>query len=93
MVDAFETYPDIGAVLPAMGYGPEQRADLEATINATDCDAVVIGTPIDLARVVDIRHPHTRVTYDLEEIGQPDLATVLGEFAAGLDRHRPGSQH
>ncbi len=78
--DTFETYPDIGAVLPAMGYGEEQMKDLEATINATDCDAVVIGTPIDLGRIAEIDKPHTRVTYDLEEIGKPDLADVLREF-------------
>jgi predicted GTPase len=78
--ETFETYPNIGAVLPAMGYGDEQMKDLEATINATDCDAVVIGTPIDLSRIAKIDKPHTRVTYDLEEIGKPDLADVLGEF-------------
>ncbi len=78
--ETFETYPDIGTILPAMGYSDEQLADLEATINGTDCDAVVIGTPIDLARIVDIKKPHTRVFYDLQEIGQPDLANVLNEF-------------
>jgi predicted GTPase len=78
--ETFETYPDIGTVLPAMGYGKEQLRDLEATINATDCDAVVIGTPIDLARVVEIDKPHTRVYYDLQEIGKPDLVEVLDGF-------------
>jgi predicted GTPase len=78
----FDTYPDIGDLLPAMGYGEEQVRDLEATINAVDCDAVVIGTPIDLTRIVDIRHPHTRVHYDLEEIGTPDLRSILEGFAA-----------
>ena len=78
--DAFETYPDIGTILPAMGYGEEQLRDLEATINATDCDAVVIGTPIDLARIVDIKKPSTRVFYDLQEIGEPNLDGILGEF-------------
>jgi predicted GTPase len=63
-----------------MGYGEEQLRDLEATINATDCDAVVVGTPIDLARIVDIKKPTTRVFYDLQEIGQPDLDAILGEF-------------
>jgi predicted GTPase len=80
--ETFETYPDIGTLLPAMGYGEEQLRDLEATINGTDCDAVVIGTPIDLARVVKIEKPHTRVFYDLQEIGKPDLADVLEEFVA-----------
>ena len=82
--ETFETYPDIGTILPAMGYGEEQLRDLEATINGTDCDAVVIGTPIDLARVVKIEKPHTRVFYDLQEIGKPDLADVLEEF---VDEH------
>ena len=79
----YDTYPEIGDLLPAMGYGEEQVRDLEATINAVDCDAVVIGTPIDLTRIVDIRHPHTRVHYDLEEIGTPDLRSILERFAAG----------
>ena len=79
--ETFEIYPEIGSILPAMGYGAEQLADLEATINATDCDAVVIGTPIDLARIIDIDKPATRVSYDLDEIGEPNLATILGGFA------------
>jgi predicted GTPase len=78
--ETFETYQNIGTILPAMGYSDEQLADLEATINSTDCDVVVIGTPIDLARIVNITKPHTRVFYDLEEIGKPDLASVLDEF-------------
>ena len=63
-----------------MGYGDEQISDLQATINAVDCDAVVIGTPIDLARVVQIDKPHTRVHYDLEEIGEPNLEGILRQF-------------
>jgi len=82
IVETFETYPRIGTLLPAMGYGDEQIRDLEETINATDCDAVVIGTPIDLGRIVNISKPHTRVYYDLEEIGQPDLTGILRAFAA-----------
>jgi predicted GTPase len=80
--ETFATYPDIGTLLPAMGYGPEQLADLEATIAATPADAVVIGTPIDLARVIRIAKPHTRVFYNLEEIGTPNLEGILGEFLA-----------
>lgn len=80
LAETFETYPDIGALLPAMGYGEQQTRDLEATINNTDCDAVVIGTPIDLNRVVNINKPNTRVYYDLQEIGYPDLDGVLKEF-------------
>ncbi|MEA2024285.1 MAG: cyclic 2,3-diphosphoglycerate synthase [Actinomycetota bacterium] len=80
--ETFETYPNIGTILPAMGYGEEQLRDLEATINAVDCDAVVIGTPIDLGRIVNIEKPTTRVFYDLQEIGKPDLDGVLQEFVA-----------
>ncbi len=78
--ETFATYPGIGTLLPAMGYGEEQLADLEATIAAAEADAVVIGTPIDLARVIRIEKPHTRVFYDLEEIGSPNLTEILGEF-------------
>jgi predicted GTPase len=81
--DTFETYPSIGQLLPAMGYGAEQLADLEMTIDAVDCDSVVIGTPIDLSRIINISKPHTRVHYDLQEIGTPDLEGVLGEFTKG----------
>jgi predicted GTPase len=80
--ETFETYPNIGTILPAMGYGEEQLRDLEATINGTDCDAVVIGTPIDLGRIVNIEKPSTRVFYDLQEIGKPDLDGVLDDFIA-----------
>lgn len=79
--ETYETYPDIGAVLPAIGYGAKQIADLEATINATDCDAVIIGTPIDLRRLIKIDKPAVRVTYELQEIGRPNLEDVLQTFA------------
>ena len=78
--ETFEIYPEIGALLPAMGYGDQQIKDLETTINNTECDAVVIGTPIDLNRVINIDKPNTRVYYDLQEIGYPDLGVVLDEF-------------
>ncbi len=81
--ETFEAYPDIGTLLPAMGYGKGQLADLEATIAATDAEAVVIGTPIDLSRVIRIDRPHTRVHYDLEELGEPTLAGLLDDFMAG----------
>jgi len=74
--ETFEIYPEIGAVLPAMGYGEQQLKDLEATINGTDCEAVVIGTPIDLNRIIKIDKPNTRVYYNLQEIGRPDLGMV-----------------
>jgi len=84
--ETFEHYPGIGTLLPAMGYGADQMADLAATIDACDCDAVVIGTPIDLARVITISKPHTRVTYELEVTSKPDLETILRERLAGSSR-------
>lgn len=78
--ETFEIYPQIGALLPAMGYGEQQIKDLETTINNTECDSVVIGTPIDLNRVIRIDKPNTRVYYDLQEIGYPDLGNILDEF-------------
>ena len=78
--DTFSIYPNIGKLLPAMGYGEQQLMDLEATINACDCDAVVIGTPIDLNRVIDINKPSTRVFYDLQSIGKPSFEDVIEEF-------------
>jgi predicted GTPase len=63
-----------------MGYGDEQMRDLQRTIEATPCDAVIIGTPIDLNRVIKISKPNTRVHYDLQEIGTPTLAEVLKRF-------------
>lgn len=78
--ETFKIYPDIGTILPAMGYGEQQLKDLEATINATDCDAVIIGTPIDLSRIINIKKPCARVFYDLQEIGKPDLEEVLDDF-------------
>ncbi len=78
--ETFEIYPNIGRVLPAMGYGEQQLKDLEATINNSDCDTVVVATPIDLGRIINIKKPYTRVFYDLAEIGQPDLKGVLQDF-------------
>ena len=80
--ETFEIYPNIGKLLPAMGYGRQQLHDLEATINRTDCDSVVIGTPIDLNRIINIKKPNTRVFYDLQEIGDPDLTGVLKDFVS-----------
>ena len=74
---AFEQYPCIGPVLPALGYGKQQIADLQATIEKVDCDLVLIGTPIDLRRLVTFKQPVQRVTYDLQEVGKPDLAELL----------------
>jgi len=78
--ETFEIYPNIGTLLPAMGYGEQQLKDLETTINNTDCDSVVIGTPIDLNRIINIKKPNTRVYYDLQEIGYPNLDEVINDF-------------
>ena len=76
----FEAYPGIGTLLPAMGYGEQQMRDLEATIARTPCDVVLVATPIDLRRVIEIRKPALRVRYELQEIGRPDLADALAAF-------------
>jgi predicted GTPase len=78
--ETFEIYSGIGAVLPAMGYGEQQLKDLETTINNTACDAVVIGTPIDLNRIIKIDKPNTRVYYNLQEIGRPNFNMILDDF-------------
>ena len=78
--DTYKKYPEVGILLPAMGYGEEQIKDLEKTINAVDCDVVVIGTPIDLRRIIKINKPAVRVSYELQEIGQPTLTEVLEKF-------------
>lgn len=80
LAETFEIYPNIGVLLPAMGYSAEQLKDLETTINSVDCDSVIIGTPIDLSRIVKINKPTTRVYYDLQEIGTPDLDGILSGF-------------
>jgi predicted GTPase len=80
MSETFDLYPNIGTLLPAMGYGDEQLKDLEKTINRTECDSVIIATPIDLNRIINIKKPNTRVYYDLQEIGDPNLTQVLDEF-------------
>ena len=80
ITDTFKKYPDIGVLLPAMGYGVKQVKDLQTTINKTKCDLVVVATPIDLTRLIKINKPSVRVFYSLQEIGSPDLASVLKEF-------------
>jgi predicted GTPase len=86
IAETYAKYPAIGAVLPAMGYGQAQLADLGATVRAANCDAVVIGTPVDLGRLVDLGHPARRATYELVEVGPPTLAEVL---APCLEKWRP----
>lgn len=78
--ETFRIYPNIGTLLPAMGYSAQQLKDLETTINNTECDSVVIGTPIDLNRLIKIKKPNTRVYYDLQEIGYPNLEEVINDF-------------
>jgi len=80
LIDTFEKYQHIGNVLPAMGYGEQQLKDLEETINNADCDAVIIGTPMDLSRVISINKPYTRVHYELDEVGTPNLSDILKGF-------------
>jgi predicted GTPase len=80
LAETFAIYPNIGKLLPAMGYGKEQMDDLAATIDATPCDAVIIATPIDLNRVIKINKPNTRVEYALQEIGAPDLKGIIADF-------------
>ncbi|MCK9525615.1 MAG: cyclic 2,3-diphosphoglycerate synthase [Limnochordia bacterium] len=87
LAETYEIYPHVGALLPAMGYSDQQRADLEATIANVECDSVIIGTPIDLNRIVKIKQPNTRVYYDLQEIGSPNLSEVLADF---MQKHNLG---
>ena len=79
--DTFIKFPSIGPVLPAMGYSPEQVADLEATIGASRCDVVVVGSPFDLGRIVEVPVPLRRVSYSLSEVGEPSLEVVLAPLA------------
>ncbi len=80
ITETFEKYPEIGALLPAMGYGEQQMKDLEKTIAKTDAEAVIIGTPIDLRRVIRIYKPTVRVTYHLQAIGRPNLEDALAKL-------------
>lgn len=80
--ETFEIYPEIGTILPSMGYSDEQIKDLETTIKNTPCDAVVIATPIDLNRIIKISQPTVKVGYELREIGHPDFKEVLDGFIA-----------
>jgi len=80
--ETFSLYPGIGTLLPAMGYGEQQLRDLEKSINNTKCDSVIVATPIDLQRIINIEKPATRVNYELQEIGDPTLSQILDEFVA-----------
>ena len=85
LTETFVNYPNIGTLLPAMGYGDQQVRDLEKTIENTPCDTVVIATPIDLNRIVKINKPTVIVGYELQEIGSPNLNDVLCEF---IEKHQ-----
>ncbi len=80
LAETFNIYPNIGTLLPAMGYGDEQIRDLEKSINNTKCDSVVIATPIDLQRLIKINKPTTKVDYELQEIGHPNLEEIISDF-------------
>jgi len=80
--ETLEKYPHIHGLLPAMGYGDQQIRDLEETLRRVDCDLVIVATPVNLRRIVKISQPTCRVTYELEEIGSPNLAEVLRDFVA-----------
>jgi predicted GTPase len=80
ILKTFEEYPEIGVLLPAVGYGEAQMEDLRKTIDASDCELVIIATPIDLRRTIRLNKPALRVTYELQEIGKPDLDDVLARF-------------
>lgn len=88
--ETFSIYPEIGTLLPAMGYGSQQIKDLEATIRNTECDTVVIATPIDLSRIVKIDKPVVKVEYELQEIGKPDLCGLICDFLKDKDLTRSG---
>jgi predicted GTPase len=85
IADTYARYPTTGDVIPAMGYSPEQMRDLEATINATPADVVLIGTPIDLGRLIEIDKPAVRARYELRELGGADLGA---EVLRRIDRSR-----
>jgi predicted GTPase len=80
LAETFEEYPGIGKLLPAMGYSDQQIADPDATVNASDADLVVVGTPIDLGRLIRIDKPHVWARYDVEFEGKPDLCDVIEEL-------------
>ena len=86
IAETLAKFPHITSVIPAMGYSDEQLRDLQATIDAVDCDAVVAGTPMGLARLIESRHPIRQVTYVLEELGEPRLADVLAPIVAQAKR-------
>jgi len=87
LAETYRIYPNIGTLLPAMGYGEQQMKDLAATIERSECDSVIVATPIDLGRVIKINKPYTRVEYALQEIGRPTMEDILAPFIEKV-RHR-----
>jgi len=83
----FEKYPQLTSVLPAMGYGFDQIHELEQTINAIPCDAVLVGTPMDLRGILELNKPSAITTYELQEIGTPDLEEILKNFFQNGKKH------
>jgi len=86
LAETYQIYPNIGNLLPAMGYSEAQIADLQKTIENTPCDTVVITTPMDLSRIIKIDKPTVRVFYDLQEIGKPNLTDILSKFTASIQQ-------
>ena len=82
IAETLARYPQVKNVLPAMGYSALQLRELEATIDAADCDVVVTGTPFDLGRLITVRHPLRHATYELQELGEPTLESVLAPIVA-----------
>ncbi|MBT8357913.1 MAG: GTPase, partial [Desulfobacterales bacterium] len=80
--ETFEKYPNIGALLPAMGYSPEQMKDLETTINNTECDLVLSATPIDLLKLLTIEKPTMRIRYEYKDNSSPTLEEIITELMA-----------
>jgi predicted GTPase len=85
--DTLKAYPHLTEVLPAMGYSAEQLADLQATVAAADCDIVVVATPIDLSRLIDISHPTVRASYAITDVTSPTIDEIIGAFC---DQHGLG---
>jgi predicted GTPase len=83
IADTFRKYPNTGPILPAMGYGAKQIQELQLTINAVPCDLVLVATPIDLRRIIEMKQSSQRVRYELQEIGRPTLEDVLTASTIG----------
>ena len=87
IAETFDRFPHIGPVLPAMGYSPQQLAELEATLEAAECDVVIGGTPFGLKRLISIRHPIRETHYELKVIGEPTLEHVLAPIIGRVPAH------